>query len=111
MKIVIKATQLDLTPPLKIYIERRLAPLERLVRSFEKAGELMLNVEVARATRHHKKGDVFYVELTMRVPQKTMRLEQNSPDVRIAIDKAKDRLKSELQRFKGKMQRKRMRGR
>lgn len=107
MNIRIKSTQIELTDPLKDYIQKRLSQVEKILTSFEQEKELILDVEVARTTRHHHKGEVYYVELMMVVDGHTLRVEQTDEDMRAAVDEAKDRLKVEARRFKEKMQEKR----
>lgn len=102
MKIIIKGTHLDVTPALREYIHLKLLPISKFISSFEAGGEKNLKVEVARTTRHHIKGDVFYVELSLPIGKKVFYIEQRDQDVRAAIDKSKDRLKLELKRFNEK---------
>lgn len=107
MRTTIKSTNIEATDALREYIELKFSPLDRLVGSFEQEGEIVLNIEVARTTNHHKKGEVYYVEVTATVNGKTLRIEQNDDEMRKAIDSAKDRFKMEIQRFKERAQDKR----
>lgn len=101
MRITITGTKLEVTPPLAIYVSRRLKSLTGHVRPFETNGEVLLCVEIARSTKHHKKGDeVYYVELNLKLPKKTIRIEQFNANVRTAIDEAQRRIKSEISDYK-----------
>jgi putative sigma-54 modulation protein len=102
MHVSVSSTNVDLTEALKVYIAKKLLPLEKYLVSFEKGSELHMKVEVARSTKHHKKGDVFYAELTLPLPGSVLRVEQHGEDIRVAIDEAKKRLKVEIDRFKQK---------
>lgn len=102
MNIELLGTRLTLTPAIRTYVDEKIGGLAKFVKRFEAAGELTAFVELARATRHHRHGDVFYVEITLRLPGKSMRVEERHEDIRAAIDRAKDRMKMELSRFKGK---------
>lgn len=102
MKIELLGTRLTLTPAIRAYAEQKIGGLAKFMRRFEAAGERTAFVELSRTTRHHRHGDVFYVEVTLPLPGKTVRVEEHHEDVRAAIDRAKDRLKEELSRFKGK---------
>lgn len=104
MDIKIKSTQIEVTGPLKEYIEKRLSPISKLVKRFETKTDLILNVEVARTTKHHSKGDVYYVELSLNGLGKSIRIEQNDKDVRASIDKAQKRLWMEVEKIKEKKQ-------
>ena len=102
MKIDILGTRLELTPSLRAYVGEKIGGVGKLITRFEKQGEITAFVELARTTRHHRKGEVFYTEVTIRLPGRTIRVEESHANLRAAIDRAKDRLKVELARFKGK---------
>ena len=53
-------------------------------------------------TQHHRKGDVFYAEVTLEIPGKPMRATFTGPDIRLAIDEVKEKLEKELRRYKDK---------
>jgi ribosomal subunit interface protein len=100
MKINILGNKLDLTPSIKKYIQDKFISLEKMLSRFEKEGEVMLFVEIARSTKHHRKGDVFYAEATLELPQKKLRVEHFDADVRASIDVIKDTLRNELKKYK-----------
>lgn len=111
MKIIIKATNLELTPTLKEFIEEQINSLERFSKMFE--DERYYNhffgkgkptveawAEVARITRHHKKGNVFRAEVQIRFPKKSIRAEAISSNIRQAIKEVKDELGRQLKKYK-----------
>ncbi len=100
MKIAIKSTKIELNDSLKEYVNNKFLTLGKIIKSFELKGELLLKVEIARTTNHHNKGDVFYVECSLPISGKTLRIEENNEDMHSAIDIAKDRMKVELEKFK-----------
>ena len=102
MKIDITATKLDLTPSIKKYVSEKLAILGRMVAPHEKEGERTVFVEIARSTKHHKHGDVFYAEATLGFPGKTIRAEHFDSDIRIAISEMRDILREEIKKYKEK---------
>lgn len=102
MQIDIKGTELDLTPSLKEHIERKLSPLSKFLKRYEEKAEIRMFVEIARTTRHHNKGDVFYAEATLELPKKILRAEATHNDARGAIDLLKDVLKREMEKYKEK---------
>lgn len=106
MKIVIKATQIELNDSLREYIGTRFSTLEKLVKSFESNGELFLKIEIARTTHHHNKGNVFYVECSLPIVKNLLRIEETNENMHAAIDVAKDRMKVEVEKFKERMQEK-----
>ena len=101
MKINIVSQKLEVTESLKKFIEDKFSSLARLASALEKEGELNVFVEVSRITRHHKKGDVFYEEATAGVPGRTLRAEAISSDARTAVNKARDVLRIEIQKYMG----------
>lgn len=103
MKINIKATNLDLTPAIREYIETKIGSIERVLKSFESKTEEEIFIEIARTTKHHKSGNVFYAEATMALGKKVLRAEREDGDIRAAIDKIKDKLKQEIGRYKEKL--------
>lgn len=100
MKITIKATAVDLTPALKEYIEEKIGSLAKFLTRFDAEGAVGARVEVGRTTRHHHKGLVFRAEVNIDVPGKVLRAETEDSDIRAAIDKAKDKLKREAEKYK-----------
>ncbi|MEK7195744.1 MAG: ribosome-associated translation inhibitor RaiA [Patescibacteria group bacterium] len=101
MKIIIKATDLDLTPALKAYIEEKFNDLDRPLGSLQK-DSIKARVEVGRSTRHHKHGDVFHVDANLDLPHEVLRAEEDTDDAYAAIDAVKDKLKREIEKYKEK---------
>jgi putative sigma-54 modulation protein len=102
MKISIKATNLELTPAIHEYIETKIGSLDHFLKRFESEGEIKVSVEIARTTKHHKSGNVFYAEVTFSIGKKLLRAEHSDFDIRVAIDKVKDKLQQEIKKYKEK---------
>ncbi len=102
MKITIESTGLELTPSIKTYIETKLTPLSRIIKRFETKGEITTFVEVGRSTKHHKHGDVFRASIDIEVPGKKLFAENESPNLRTAIDMVKNKVKDDIQKYKEK---------
>ena len=58
MRIDIKSRELDLTEPLKKYIDTRIGSLDKYLKRFNE-GLVRAEGEVARSTQHHRNGDVY----------------------------------------------------
>ncbi len=99
MDINIKKT-IDLTPALETFIKAKLAPLAKLVKPFDATGEAAVWLELSRTTKHHKKGDVYFAALDLRLPKKIIRAEAYAEDVRTAIDEARDTLRLEIGKYR-----------
>lgn len=102
MKIDIKTSQLDLTPALRQYITDKIGSLAKFVKRWEHEGDIEVWVEVDRTTHHHHKGNVFRAVADVRLPKHVVRAEEYHADVRAAIDGVKDKLKTELIKYKEK---------
>ena len=100
MKTSIKATNLDVTPSLKTFIDSKLKNLEKLVKKFDSEGAVMLHLEIARTTKHHHKGDVFMAEANLNLPGKTLRAVDKNKDIRTAIDNMRKILQREIEKYK-----------
>ncbi len=103
MKINIHSELLQVTDSIEAYISKRLGSLSKHLKRFETKGEYILQIEVSRTTRHHRKGEVYYVEATLPLPRKTIRIEQYDEDLHAGIDMLRDRLTVELEKYKEKI--------
>ncbi len=103
MRINIEAAGFELTPTIKAYVESKIGSLARLLKRFEKAGELTALVEVGRTTQHHRHGDVFRAALNLDLPGKVIRAESANEDLRTAVDEVKGKIKNELEKYKDKL--------
>jgi putative sigma-54 modulation protein len=97
--INLKGTNLDLTPDIKSYLEKRLASLEKFLD--EDDTTVVCDVELERSTKH-KTGDVFRGEVTIRTRSGLYRAEANGETAEAAIDTVKDEVMRELRREKRK---------
>lgn len=109
MKINIKATNLDLTPTIRNYVEKKIGELDKFVQKVgqkhrSKRGKAVYEawVEVERTTFHHRKGDVFRAEVQIRLPGKDVRADSRKEDLHLAIDEVKDELQRQLKKYIGK---------
>lgn len=102
MNLVIKTRDLDLTPALKEWIDEKVGGLERFVAKYEEGGDVLCEIEVARTTKHHHKGDVFSAEISLHMPGRKLRAEDQDFDARVAVDRARDKMQRELVKYKEK---------
>lgn len=100
MNIIIHSKNLDITPPIREYVEIKISSLDHLLQRFETQGEIKTEIEIARTTKHHKSGDVFYAEANLHLPKKSLRAEHYDSDIRIAIDEIKNKLHNEIIKYK-----------
>ncbi|MBM3281573.1 MAG: ribosome-associated translation inhibitor RaiA [Candidatus Harrisonbacteria bacterium] len=100
MKIIVRATNIELTEPLKEYINMRIEPLSKFLGKMDLEGAVEAQVEVGRMTHHHHKGDVFRAEVNLHLPKKSLRAESETYDARVAIDNVRDTLAREIKEYK-----------
>ena len=102
MNININATNMELTPAIRAYVENKIGNLEKFVSSH--GDNAQVQVEVGKTTQHHQKGDVFRAEINISLSGNSyqFRAESETDNLYAAIDLAKDELERELIRFKGK---------
>lgn len=100
MKIIIKTTNIELTDAINSYVNKKIGSLEKFLKRYEENSELNLNVEIAKTTKHHHKGDIFYTEINLRLPHKLLRVEEYNSDLYKSIDLAKDRMHEQIIKFK-----------
>jgi ribosomal subunit interface protein len=102
MQINIKATNIELTPAIKDFTEKKISGLGKFLGRDDEAVKAF--VEVGTTTRHHHSGDIFRAEIQISTPhmEKGMRTEAVDDDLYTAIEKAKDEMKLELVKIKDK---------
>ncbi len=102
MKINIKATNFELTPAIKEYIEEKVGGLEKFIHHPDSS--IQTWVEVGLTTRHHQKGDIYRAEIQISLPHivNGVRVESEQEGLYAAIDDARDEMKRELIKIKEK---------
>ncbi len=100
MRVIIKATNLDLTPEIKKAIEEKIAALDKFIPLIDPTIEAF--VEVAVETRHHRKGKIYYAEANIKVPGKILRSEAREENIYKAINTVKDELQMLLKKYRGR---------
>ena len=99
MQIDIEATNIELTPPLREYVEKKIGRLSKFLTRFD-SDSIHVKVEVARLTRHHRHGDVYHAEANLHFPGGMLRAEHRSDDIRVSIDKVKKILQRRIRKYK-----------
>ena len=99
MQIDIEATNIELTPPLREYVEKKIGRLSKFLTRFD-SDSVHVRVEVARLTRHHRHGDVYHAEANLHFPGGMLRAEHQSEDIRVSIDKVKKILQRRIRKYK-----------
>lgn len=101
MNIIVRGNNIDLTTPLRTFIEQKLSGLEKMLSArFRSVAEC--RIELGRPSRHHRSGPVYYAEINLSVGSKLYRAVAEHEDVRAAIDVIRDDINSQLRKDKTK---------
>lgn len=113
MKITIRQKDLEITPSLQEYIEKKVVqPVQKFLKrnaatdlparkTFRSDGPV-LDIEVGRTTKHHHKGNIFHASATLTIGKRVIRAEATDVDIRAACDQIEKELKREIDTFKSK---------
>jgi len=108
MRINIKSVNVGLDQALTDWIYKKLGEIEKYLSDFEgreiPGGKetIELNIEIAKTTRHHRKGDVFRAEAQLYLPKELIRVEATDNDLRTAIDQIKEQLYRKIKKYRRK---------
>ena len=102
MNINIKTTNIELTPAISDYINKKVSSLEKFVGSVKEDAEVQAWVEVGMTTKHHEQGNIFRTEIQIRLPHSSVRSEAEGEDLYASIDKVRDEIQRELKKVHGK---------
>lgn len=101
MNINIKTTAITLTPAISDYANKRLDKIETLLAHDASA---ICDIELARTTSHHNKGEIFKAEIHIVGAGKNLYASSEQDDLYKAIDLVRDQIVSELTSEKSKKQ-------
>ncbi len=96
----IKATNMELTPAISDYIDKKFDSFDRFVDT--STGGVRSDIEVGKTTRHHKQGDVFRAEVNLHVSGQNFYAVSEREDLYAAIDEVKDEIIRQVTEHKDK---------
>ncbi len=99
ININIKATNMELTVPIKEYIEKRINTLNKFF-----SNDTELYVEVGKTSLHHKNGDYYKAEISMKSGDGSFFAVSEKENLYTAIDAVKDEISNLIKRNKDKKQ-------
>jgi len=109
MKIIIKAINIELTPAIKEYTQKKIGSLAKYLKNFNP--ELTkAEVELGKTTFHHRQGEVFKAEVNLNLEGKLLRAEEVGESLLAAIDLVRDALVDNIKHYKEKKLTKFIRG-
>lgn len=101
MPISIKTTNLEITPSLNSYIEKKIGSLIKFLKQYD-SSVIETTVEIGKPSQHHKHGNVYYAEVNINLPGQFIRANINAADVYSAIDGVRDELQRQIKENKEK---------
>ncbi|MFA6314869.1 MAG: ribosome-associated translation inhibitor RaiA [Candidatus Paceibacterota bacterium] len=99
MNINIKTTSITLTPAISEYVAKRLDKIGKLLGNDP---SIQCDVELARTTEHHQKGNIFRAEIHIVGSAKNAYASSEETDLYSAIDTVRDEILQEIRVGKGK---------
>lgn len=108
MKVIIKTKNLELPGALKDFVEKKFYGLKKFINILKREDEIgktlaEVFVEVEKETKHHRKGDIFLVKSRVYLPGREIISQVRTDDLQKSIIKAKDELKTEIEKYKFKI--------
>ena len=101
MKIILHGKNIELTTPLKEFVDEKVGSLDKYFKGVS-AGIMEARVEVGRDSKHHKSGFVYYAEINLKLGKSLLRSVVEHVDVRTALDKARDEIETQLVKLKSR---------
>lgn len=103
MKANIKTTGFKIDEPLRVYIDQKIVKtVEKFLKRTNISDSAMLDIEIEKETRHHKKGMIWRAEANLSFPKSFLRAEAEAEDIRSSIDMVEAELFAELRKHKEK---------
>ena len=93
MKINTKYTDIDPTPAITEYVEKKINMIEKFFGGIE---DVLVNVEVGKTTQHHNSGDIFKAEIHLMIDGEDYYALAKTEDLYVSIDKVKDDIVRQL---------------
>lgn len=105
MQINLQGKNIELTEAIKDYVLKRVTNLEKLLSRIEQGnGKVIANFEVSKSTNHHKSGEIFHADCSIRIDGKEFYGSADKEDLYEAIDAVKDSLYNEINKNKDRSQ-------
>jgi putative sigma-54 modulation protein len=100
VSVTIHARDLNVSPRLKEYVEKKVGKLEHYLPTISEA-----RVDLTEARAARSAADRQVAQLTVRTRGQVLRAEERKDDIFAAIDAALDKMQRQIERYKGKRHR------
>jgi len=105
MKINLKGKNFELTPAIKDYVYKKINDLEKFLLTIQgDGGEILVNFEVGKSTKHHKSGEVFHSDCLININGQKFYSSSDKENLYEAIDEIKESLFNEIRKNKDRKQ-------
>lgn len=105
MQLIITGKNMEVSEPLKKYVEKKIGKLNRYLPSIDEV-HVELSVEKVKSNQQRQ-----VVQVTMRSNSTILRAEERSADMLAAVDSVRDKLQRQIERYKDRPVRIRQRAR
>lgn len=105
MQLIITGKNMEVSAPLKDYVQRKIGKLDRFLPMI---GEVHVELSTEKVKSNQ---DRHVVQVTMNNDGTILRAEERSSDILAAVDTVRDKLQRQIERFKDRPARKRQRAR
>jgi putative sigma-54 modulation protein len=102
MNINIKATNIELTPAISDYVDRKINSVYKYLETTDNESDIIAQVEVGKTTNHHKAGEIFRAEVHISGSGLNLYAVAETEDLYASIDKVRDEIANEVKRNKEK---------
>ena len=97
MNIVVRGRNVEITPRLQDYVDKKVGKLDRYLPTIEEA-RMELSVESTQSAQHSQ-----LAQLTVRNRGRILRAEERDGDIFVAIDAVMDKMQRQITRYKGRL--------
>lgn len=97
--IIIQTNNMEITEAISSYTEEKLSHLDKF---FKEGDEVKYEVRLGKETDHHKKGDLYNAEVSIKTPHKNYGADSTKDNLYSAIDDVKDQLAKKITHYKDK---------
>ncbi len=111
MKIIIKTKNLELTPELDAFINKKIGGLKKFFGSFQNhslpitEGRNLFDtfVEVEKESNHHKQGKIYKAEVKIYMPGRNLFAKASAEDIIQAVSEVREELETEIRKYKARV--------
>ena len=102
MKTILKAKNMSLTEAMRLYIEEKITRRIEKITGSQELSEPLLDIEVGRDTRHHRKGAIWEAKATYNGGKEMLRAEARGESFQEVVDFLGEEFVREVKKWKGK---------